>query len=67
MNTPPKLERLYRVEEVAKLLSLSRSTVHHLCAHGRIATVRIGRAVRIRESELLRVSTEGCAPTRSKK
>lgn len=39
--------RLHRVEEAAKILSLSRPTVYWLMCSGELASVRIGRARRI--------------------
>lgn len=44
MDTPPLL---YRVEEGARTLGISRSRVFELIAAGHIETVQIGRARRI--------------------
>lgn len=43
---------LLRVDEAAKLLSISRSLLYELLAAGNIKVVRIGRAVRIPRAEL---------------
>jgi excisionase family DNA binding protein len=48
----PKL--LYRVEEAADQIGLSRSKVYSLIADGDIETVRIGTSVRIPHDALLR-------------
>jgi len=45
---------LLRAEEAAKLLSLGRSTVFQLLATGELPAVRVGRAVRVRRSDLER-------------
>jgi excisionase family DNA binding protein len=49
MNTP---ERLYKVEEVLKMLSISRTAFYREKNDGKIKTVNIGRAVRIKSSDL---------------
>ena len=61
METPtaaPPVRReapiLIRVEEAARLADLGRSTVHKLVAAGELPCVRIGRAVRIRRTDLER-------------
>lgn len=43
---------LLRIPEAAQRLALSRSKLYELIYRGEIRTVRIGRAVRIAESEL---------------
>ena len=43
---------LLRAEEVARLTSLGRSTIFNLLASGELPAVRIGRAVRVRRSDL---------------
>ena len=53
---------LLRAEEVAKLLSLGRSTIFQMLARGELPAVRVGRAVRIPRSALeewIRQRTEG--------
>lgn len=47
---------LLRVTEVARLMSLSRSTVYQLVAKGEIQVVRIGSAVRVPRTELVRLT-----------
>jgi len=44
--------RLLRAVDVARRLSISRSLVYQLLLRGDIPTVRIGRSVRVRESDL---------------
>ena len=44
--------RLLRIEEIADRLSVSRSMAWKLIALGQIRSLRIGRAVRIRPSDL---------------
>ena len=47
-------EKIYTVPEVAQYLKLSKSKVYRLVQMGRIPYVRIGRNVRIRESDLVK-------------
>lgn len=47
-------KRLMKVEEVADLLSLSRSKVYELIGEGRLQTVKIGRSLRIENTEVER-------------
>jgi len=49
MNTP---ERLYKIDEVLKMLSMSRSTFYLEKKAGRIKTVNIRRSVRVKGSHL---------------
>ena len=44
--------RLLRLDEVAERLSISRSMAWKLVAHGQLRSVRIGRAVRVRPTDL---------------
>ena len=44
--------KLLRGEEVAELLSISRSQAFHLMRVGTIPTVRFGRSVRVRPEDL---------------
>jgi excisionase family DNA binding protein len=44
--------RLLRLDEVAERLSISKSMAWKLVAYGHIRSVRIGRAVRVRPSDL---------------
>lgn len=49
-------ERLLTVREVAERLHLHPITVRRLIASGRLAAIRIGRAVRVREEDLTALS-----------
>ncbi len=52
--------KLYRPGEVADLLGLQLSTIYHLISVRSISVVRpTRRAVRIPESEILRIQQEG--------
>lgn len=43
---------VYRVEEAAQILALSRSTIYELLASGELKGIKIGRSSRITASEL---------------
>lgn len=43
---------LYRVDEAAELLALSRTTVYELVASGQLVSLKIGKARRIPASAL---------------
>lgn len=45
-------ERLLRLDEVAERLAISRSMAWKLVAYGQLRSVRIGRAVRVRPSDV---------------
>jgi excisionase family DNA binding protein len=45
-------ERLLKGQEVALVLQVSRSYAYQLIREGKIAVVRIGRSVRVREIDL---------------
>jgi excisionase family DNA binding protein len=45
-------ERLLTVQEVAERLHVHPITVRRLIANGRLAAIRIGRAVRVREEDV---------------
>ena len=47
-----KLPRLLRIEDVADALSVSRSMAWRLVATRELASVRIGRAIRVRPADL---------------
>jgi len=53
------VRRLVRVDEVAHILQVSQRHVRGLVASGRIASVRIGRSVRVTRDEVERVAREG--------
>lgn len=48
-------EKLYKVPEVAEILNVSKESVYKWCQDGTLKCVRIGTAVRVKESELKRV------------
>jgi len=45
-------EKIYTIPEVASYLKLSKSKVYRLVQRGKIPYIRIGRNVRIAESDL---------------
>ena len=47
------------VYELADLLRISRTHAYRLCQTGRIPSLRIGRSVRLRRSDVERVMAEG--------
>lgn|GEM_PF-4330454 len=49
-----RLPRLFSVRDVAEQTTLPVSTVYDVIARGELPAVRIGRAVRIDEADLLR-------------
>ena len=57
MKNPKQLldERLLSPAQVAEFLSISRWTVYSWLSDGRIRSVKIGRLVRIPESEVERI------------
>ncbi len=44
--------RLLRIEDIADRLAVSRSMAWKLIAHGQLRSLRIGRAVRVRQADL---------------
>jgi excisionase family DNA binding protein len=46
------MEQIYTVPEVARYLKLSKSKVYNLVQRGEIPSIKIGRNVRIRQSDL---------------
>ena len=46
-NTVAETKRTYTVEEIAKLLSIGRTTAYALVKEGHFKTVRIGSEIRI--------------------
>jgi len=52
-------ERLLSPHELAERLSISRWTVYKMLGDGRIQSIKIGRLVRIPESEVLRIVEQG--------
>lgn len=57
-------ERKYRVPEAAALLAQHPKTIWNRIGNGDIAVYRIGRSVRIGESEIRRILEEGFQPAR---
>jgi excisionase family DNA binding protein len=57
-------EPKYRVPEAAGLLAQHPKTIWNKIANGDIAVYRIGRSVRIGESEIRRILEEGFQPAR---
>lgn len=49
---PTTLDPVYRVQEVAQLLKCDPATIYRLTASGELKSVRVGRLLRIRESDL---------------
>jgi excisionase family DNA binding protein len=52
LTPEPEQRMLLTVEEVARLLSLSRGKAYEMAAKGELPTVRMGRSVRIRRDKL---------------
>ncbi len=48
----PKIEKLLKGNEVARLLNVSRSFAYLLMQTGTIPTVRLGRSIRVRPQDL---------------
>jgi excisionase family DNA binding protein len=48
----PDTKRLLKASEVAEMLQLSRSKAYQLMQQGEIPTVRMGRTVRVKRSDL---------------
>ena len=53
LNKGPSIAKLLKADEVAELLSVSRSYVYKLMREGMIPSVPIGRAVRVRARDLM--------------
>jgi excisionase family DNA binding protein len=63
MNQPAQpMEHLNKVPEVAEKLSISEKTVWAWIGARRLAVHRIGRSVRVGDSEIQRILTEGFMP-----
>ncbi len=52
-------DQLWTVQETAKRLALQPSTIRRFIFDKRLPVVRLGRAVRVRESDLAKVIAEG--------
>lgn len=48
----PVAQRLLKAKEVADTLQVSRSQVYRMIQQGKIPTVRVGSAVRVRDTDL---------------
>ena len=62
MNAPSTSSKLLRIGEAAEQLALAEKTLRNWVGMRRVETVRIGRAVRIPQSEVLRLTREGRVP-----
>lgn len=56
--------RLLKVPEAAEMLALSQKTVWQWIGQRRIGVVRLGRSVRVPQSEIERLMGEGSTPAR---
>jgi excisionase family DNA binding protein len=52
-STNEQAERLLSVEEVARALSLSKTSTYALCWEGHLPSVKLGRRRMIRRSDLI--------------
>lgn len=57
-------DQLWKVPEAAAILALSDKTLWQWIGDRRIGVVRLGRAVRILQSEIDRLMEEGTTPAR---
>jgi len=64
-NERDVLGRLLTAYQAAQALSLSIHTVRAWISCGRIASIKLGRAVRVPASELTRLMTEGLRGARN--
>jgi excisionase family DNA binding protein len=60
-------QRLLSVEEFAKALGVTVSCTRRWLLEGKIAHIKLGRLVRIQESECKRLIDEGLRPARQAK
>jgi excisionase family DNA binding protein len=58
------VKKLNRVQEAAEAWNVSTKTVWNWIAQGRVGVVRLGRAVRIQQSEIDRLIDDGFTPAR---
>jgi len=54
--------RLLKVPEAAEMLALSQKTIWQWIGERRIGVIRLGRAVRVPQSEVDRLMEEGTTP-----
>ncbi len=52
MSAPAMTEKLYTIEEVAKILELHRNTVKKRIEEGDLVAIKVGREYRIRPRDL---------------
>ena len=53
LNQIPNMGRLLRPNDVAEILSVSKSYVYKLIRDGAIPSIQIGRSVRVRDRDLM--------------
>jgi excisionase family DNA binding protein len=53
-NNTFRIDKLFKAEEVAQTLGISRSFAYLLMRRGDITTVRVGRSIRVRPQDLER-------------
>ena len=53
LNQIPNIGRLLRPNDVAEILSVSKSYVYKLIRDGAIPSIQIGRSVRVRDRDLM--------------
>jgi len=69
MNTPltyPSADKVFTIPEVAAYLKISKSKIYYLVSQKQIPHLKVGRNVRIRESDLqkwLELQTEKVSTT----
>jgi excisionase family DNA binding protein len=56
--------KLLNIDAAAEALSIKRSTLRAWVSRSKIGSIRVGRAVRVPESEIQRVLREGTRPAR---
>jgi excisionase family DNA binding protein len=57
------MEKLFKLDQIATNCNCTLSAVRRWRRENRIATVKVGRLVRVTESELDRIGREGLRPT----
>jgi excisionase family DNA binding protein len=60
----PARDPLLRIDEAAIALGLSPKTLRDWIAQRRLEIVRLGRAIRVSESEVARIIADGTVPAR---
>jgi excisionase family DNA binding protein len=59
MADPLAYRLAYRIDEAAKIIGVSRTTLYKLIAEGKLKTIRIGSDRRVPAMELERLSKKG--------